>query len=525
MYRLSPVRLLFVLFLLAGSGSSLADWRTDLDILLDNEDPNRSEALLDKVLDAGPDCEELAKAIREHPFPEPAFRGDAHLDSILCIDGVVRPFVTYLPLNYDPKTPTPLFIWLHGGVGSEKIYGDPVGYAREDMMRKWAEREGWLMLFPFGQAEAVWWDEVGMANIDAQLRLLKRRYNIDDNRVFLGGFSDGASAAWFFAMAKPDDYAAFIALNGHMGVASLSGDQPTYAPNLANTPVLAVHTDNDGLYPSRKMAPTVAMALKAGGDITYHVVEGYGHDLDYAAEHFPGLVKWLGDRKRDRFPRSIHWESGKTEFGSCRWISIDRVLPEAPADWHRDWNYPLTSERISIGFFHDDQFEGRGVRVARLSDGDTAARRIGLEAEDIIVGSGDLSIDNMENLGNWKRTLSRGDEISLSILRGETLQTLRGKLPEAELYNLFKREVPSASIRVSRKGNRIKVSGSRLGGFTVRVHPELFNLDRPISVRAAGRLLFHKQIEADPEYMLRNFLRDRDRELLYVGEISIDPGP
>jgi len=406
-------------------------------------------------------------------------------------------------------------------VGRAEIYGDPLEYAREHDFLTVAESEGWLLLFPFGQAGAVWWDEVGMANVDAQIRLLKRRYNVDDDRVWLGGFSDGASAAWFYAMARPDDYAAFVALNGHMGVASLSGDQPTYATNLWATPVWAVHTDRDGLYPAAKMAPTVAMAQEAGGDIRYHVVEGYGHDFGYAPNELPVLTRWLSGQKRQCFPRRIYWEAALPELGSCRWLRIDRVLPAAPAHWHRDWNHPLVSERISIGFFHDDSFEGVGVRVARLSEGDTAARSLGLTAGDVLVGADGQAIGDMDALGDWKATLARGDAIAVDVIREGVIVELQGSLPEPELYNLFKRERPSAAARVLRRGNEVRVRGSRLGAFTLRVHPELFDLRRPISVRMGGRRVFHGCVEADPEYLLRNFLRERDRRLLYVNEIAI----
>ncbi len=82
--------------------------------------------------------------------------------------------------------------------------------------------------------------------------------------MWLGGFSDGASAAFLYGMVAPNDYAAFVALNGHMGVGSLDGNLPTYAPNLANTPVYAVTTFDDPLYPARVMRRTIEMAREAG---------------------------------------------------------------------------------------------------------------------------------------------------------------------------------------------------------------------------------------------------------------------
>ena len=70
-------------------------------------------------------------------------------------------------------------------------------------MSKDADQYGWIIIFPLGQRGATWFDRVGMANVLAQLAAVKRRYNVDEDRVFLGGFSDGGSGALSWGFTTP----------------------------------------------------------------------------------------------------------------------------------------------------------------------------------------------------------------------------------------------------------------------------------------------------------------------------------
>ncbi len=514
--------LLLIVVLAFHAIPAAAAWQDQLPALLAAEDASAQETLLAEILSAEPSCAELRAAITTIDFPPPPVRSATALDSIRCADGVLRPFVTYVPSGYDPQRPTPLLLRLHGGVGRATLVSDAPGYAAEDEFLPLAEERGWLLLYPFGQAGATWWDETGMAMISELIRVTKRAFNVDDDRVWMTGFSDGASGAYGFAMLRPTDFAAFVPLNGHMGVAASAGEQDTYAPNLAATPIFAVNTDEDGLYPARKARPMIDMAREAGGDILYREFHGYGHNFDYAPLALPAIAGWLERHARDPFPRDLGWETSLPKNGLCRWFRVDRVLPEPPGPWHRDWNVELVNDRVSIGFHADDEHEGNGVRVSRLADGDYLATRIGLAPGDVIVGGNSGEIADMAGLGAFKAGLSRGDEAELTVLRaGEELR-LRGRLPDVENHFLFPRKRPSAAMRVSLRDDTVRVLASRLGGFTLLLHPELLPLEREIVVEVNGRTVFRGVVEPDPGFLLRQFLAHRDRRLLYSAKLSID---
>ena len=507
---------LLAAILIAGA-SPAADWRADLEELVRAEaGPSRDE-LLAKVLAAEPPWRDVVAALAALPFDE-AEAGAFELRRTLCADGVERPWVLYVPPSYDAGAPTPLVVVLHGGVSWPDLPEDPLGYAREDEWIGPAAEHGWLVLYPFGQGGATWWDEVGMANIRNLVRAVKREYNVDDDRAYMGGFSDGGSAAFCWAMVEPTDFAGFVALNGHMGVGSLAGGLDTYAPNFYNSAVYAVTTFDDALYPSAKMRATIEMAQRAGGDILYRELAGK-HRFEYAEAEMPLIARWMARHPRDPLAPRIVWEAATPEFGRCRWFRIDEVAEGEAAEWHDDYNVELLDERITFGFIADDS-EGNGVPVAKVID-ESAAAEAGLEEGDVIVGIGDAAVNNMDDLDAWKETAARGDDFSLRVKRGDDELTLEGSIPPPEEYSIFKRERTPAAAEVIVAGNRVDVRGSRLGAFTVYVHPDMFNLDDNVVITVDGDVAFDAKVEPDVAFMLGSFLEHRDRKALFVAAVEV----
>ncbi len=510
------------LFFLAGAllicAAAAADWRADLAELVRAEPGPRRDELLSKIVRAKPDWRDVAAALAALPFDD-AEAGAFELHQTVCADGVERPWVLYVPPSYNPRAPTPLLVMLHGGVSWPDIPDDPLEEAREDEWAAAAAEYGWLVLYPFGQEGATWWDDVGMANIRDLVRTVKREYNVDDDRVYMGGFSDGGSAALCWAMVEPTDFAAFIALNCHMGVGSLDGDLDTYAPNFYNSPVYAVTTFEDALYPSAKMRATMEMAQRAGGDIFYRELAGT-HRFEYAEAELPLIARWMARHPRDPLAPRVVWEAGTAEFGRCRWFRIDEIIADGAADWHADYNAALVDERITVGFMPAES-DGEGVPVAKVVD-DSPAAEMGLKEGDVIIGVGGRAVTDMDDVNAWKEGVARGDSFALRVTRDGEELTLEGRFPPPENYYVFKRQRPSARADVTLAGNRVDVRASRLGAFAVYVHPDMFNLDENVLIVVNGKTAFDAKVKPDVAFMLKNFLENRDRKSLYVAAVEVE---
>jgi hypothetical protein len=504
---------------LAASPAEGADWRADLDRAIAMDAGPERDDLVSEIARAAPGWNEIRLHIQAMEFDEPA-ETLAILDSAMCIDGVMRPWVLYVSTHYDPMTPTPLLVRIHGGVGTPNIDPQPVKLASEDEFAAGIQERGWLGIYPMGQDGATWWDDVGMANIRNIIRRVKRDYNVDDDRVYMGGFSDGGSGSFAHAMLEPTDFAAFLCLNGHMGVGSRTGGKHLYAPNMMNTPIYATTTHDDRLYPTRKMGPTMNMAAKAGADILFRSFEGE-HDFDDIRSDLPVMWEFLERHPRDPFPPRIVWEAAETKHGQCMWFSIDKIMPWHEAKWHHDHNMSLVDDRITFGFIPDYDYEGDGVYVARVIE-ETAAEAIGLLADDIIVRGEDMRIGDMDDLNKYKQGLYRGGPFGVTVKRGDEHVVLRGSLLEPENYLIFKREKPSARADVICSGNHIWMRASRLGAFSVLIHPDMVNLDENLIITVNRELVYDASVQPDLEFMVQNFLENRDRRLLYVAAIEIN---
>ena len=501
------------------ASAEATDWRADLGAAIAMEAGPERDALVKSAARGAPGWNEVRLHIEAIEFGEPT-GVMAVLDSTLCTDGVMRPWVLYVSTHYDPATPAPLVVRIHGGVGTPNIRSQPVEYASEDEFALPIQERGWLGIYPMGQHGATWWDDVGMANIRNLIRRVKRDYNVDDDRVYMCGFSDGGSGSFAHAMLCPSDYAAFLALNGHMGVASRVNDMPLYAPNMFNTPLYVTTTHDDDLYPTRKMAATVETARDAGADILYKTFPG-GHDFEAIRSDLPFMFDFMERHPRDPFPARIVWEAAAADYGQCRWFIIEKTTTAAPERWHRDYNVTLTDDRITFGFISDWDYDGDGVYVSRVIEG-TAAEAMGLLADDIIVRGEDMHIGNLDDLNVYKERLRRGGPFGVTVKRGEEQVILRGRLPDPENYLLFKREWPSARADVTLTSNRISIRASRLGAFRVLIHPDMLNLDENLIITVNGETVYDAQVVPDLEFMIENFLENRDRKILYIAEIEVD---
>jgi len=100
----------------------------------------------------------------------------------------VRDGVLYVPAGYKSDKPTPLLIWLHGAGGSGNV---------SENMTTLSDEFGFMVLAPDSR-EWTWDAILGQYGPDVDflqraLRQTLSRYNVDKNRLWLGGFSDGAS--------------------------------------------------------------------------------------------------------------------------------------------------------------------------------------------------------------------------------------------------------------------------------------------------------------------------------------------
>lgn len=488
---------------------------------------------LQSYLGLGPTAEETIELIRGIQFKKEGWPGFRKFD-LLCKDRVSRPYLLYVPDGYNPDMPAPMLVYLHGSVTKPEIRQDLQAYAKESPFLNMADRLGYLVLFPAGQAGATWWDETGTSMVVQEVREVKKSFNVDDNRVFLAGFSDGGSGAYFFAMAGFDEFAAFVALNGHLGVGQAEGGHETYLANLRNRPIHAVTTGEDPLYPESEARSIAGLAVHYGIPMLFRVYSGIGHKFEYAPREVPRISRFMKVNPRNPVASSLEWEASDPIFGRFLWLSIDEINPDtARAAWHDDPNIEIVDDRIFYGFIPDANFRGvtveagtrrilgGGVRIDGVSSGPTLANSLGLVKNDIIIGVDGVTVESLSTLEEAKKLKRPGDRVTLRILRDGKVANLAGNFPLPRKDLLFVRKAASARIKASFHGNIFDLKTSRTGMATVYINPEMVQLDQKVKVMVNGATCFDDYAKPDPGFIARDYLTRRDRECLYICAISV----
>ncbi len=441
-------------------------------------------------------------------------------DSVLYADSVYRHFYYAVPLSYESGTPAPLMMWLHGGVSTRELSDYEPEVLTEWHLIPGMLDMGCILAFPCAQSGSVWWDSVGQQGIMDIIATLKHRLNIDDSRVFIGGFSDGASGSWALMMLQPSPFAGYLAFSGHLGVAAIDGDRATYLSSLSNRPGIASHTDEDGLYPSAVMAPSVELAQEAGAEISYRTFDGYEHDADYLPLLEEDVMAFIDTTRRERFPEHLIWKTG--EPSGCDWLMVDSIIPWPVLTEDTDNNMVLVSERLTFGFMPDWEAECDGIPVEQVLDGDTPANRIELKADDVIIGFQDCPVMNLEDLYELMSEMSPGDHFAMDVNRDGEQIHLTGNLNLPEYYWLFPRSEPSVRVEAVYADNFFDIEVNRLCVLRLLLHPKMVDLNRDVTVMCNGYRIYCGSVEMDPEMAVVTYARTGDRQRPWAGELVLD---
>jgi len=127
--------------------------------------------------------------------------------------GEERRYILHIPDTYDKSTPTPLVISMHG-------FADwPARHARFSGWNKVADEYGFIVVYPMGAnfplrllAHSTLADN-GAQNPDIifisdLIKKLKQDFHIDERRIYINGFSNGASMTYLTACVLGDRIAA-----------------------------------------------------------------------------------------------------------------------------------------------------------------------------------------------------------------------------------------------------------------------------------------------------------------------------
>ena len=220
------------------------------------------------------------------------------------------PYLLHVPLSYHEDRPSPLLVYLSGGGG---LAMDAMNSA-EDIV----SQTDYLVLYP--QAAAYWWTPEVARRFEAVFNDVLLRYNVDRDRIYITGFSNGGTGALYYATLWPQRFAAVVTL---MGAGQCNEQVKAGLGNVRNLPLLFVHGENDPIITPdcstttqsalNDLHPAVVPELK--------ILPKHGHDITLLNDD--GLtLAFFKDKFRNPFPRTVDLSETEALAARAYWIEI-----------------------------------------------------------------------------------------------------------------------------------------------------------------------------------------------------------
>jgi predicted esterase len=240
-------------------------------------------------------------------------------------DGVLHPYLLIVPKSYDPRRHYPVRVYLHGGVGRPAWDGEAKWWPDAARLLD----EGRIAIVPAAWRDSTWWQASQVESLTAILREVKRRYDVDENRVSLIGRSDGGTGAWYFALHAPTPWASYLPFVGSPIVLmnpESGAEGAVFLPNAMGKSFLVINGSADRLYPAETLRPLMAAFSKVGADVTFEVEEGGGHDTRWWPRRAGQIDAFVESHPRDPSPDHVFWATDRAEGGGrAFWLVIDAL--------------------------------------------------------------------------------------------------------------------------------------------------------------------------------------------------------
>lgn len=278
-----------------------------------------------------------------------------HFENVT-IDHLDRSYIVHVPPQFDDQHEVPAVIMLHGSGGSAEEAESYTGFDDE------SDREGFIVAYPNATLPfpnrasarytnpALWHERCGLGDLASRSRAdvdfisavideLERDYSADPDRIYVTGFSNGASMTFSLGVNLSDRLAA---------IAPVSGQFPDKQGSLSYPlPLLFIVGDEDPIHPFEGdelpltgpdiETPTMKTLLHwrqmleckerkmnlvsegvtqlrfndctRGGEIVAYTVEGLGHIWPGAPNT---LTRWLGHSSCKLMATQVIWQFFKT---------------------------------------------------------------------------------------------------------------------------------------------------------------------------------------------------------------------
>ncbi|MBC5808693.1 MAG: hypothetical protein GIX00_08850 [Candidatus Eremiobacteraeota bacterium] len=200
--------------------------------------------------------------------PLHAIRGMDDIAFRSVADGKLQPAGVFVPPSYDPRTPAPLVIFLHGYTQTE---ADEIA---SPWIRQAAASTGSIVIAPYARGDSHY-AQPAPREIYQLVELAQRELNIDKKRVYLAGHSMGGFGVFDVGRVHPEMWSALLCASGALTEANREASLQAFH----DKPVYVVQGSDDSTVPAEYARRTVEALRSARIHTAYYEEPGGRHAI------------------------------------------------------------------------------------------------------------------------------------------------------------------------------------------------------------------------------------------------------
>ncbi len=242
------------------------------------------------------------------------------------VDDSDQPYGLYVPKSYDASKKYPLVISLHGAWSNHRVNlrrvfgkGNRPGESDAEATRYFPPLRDvdFIVASPFARGTMGY---MGIAERDVYdvLADVKKRFSIDEDRIYLTGLSMGGGGTLWLALSRPDIWAAIAPV-----CPSIAQGTQELAGNALHLPVKLFHGDIDTAVPVDVSRTWHKLLLGLGVKAEYVEYPGVKHNSWDNAYKDGAIFDWFAQFRRNRFPDRVRFATRFYKYSSAYWVRID----------------------------------------------------------------------------------------------------------------------------------------------------------------------------------------------------------
>jgi pimeloyl-ACP methyl ester carboxylesterase len=250
------------------------------------------------------------------------------------VDGTDQPYGLYMPRNFDPARKYPLVVSLHGEWSNHRLnlrrvfgLGNRSGESDLDATRYFPPlpEVDYFVASPLARG-TLGYQGIPEKDVYDVLADVKRRFPIDEDRVYLTGLSMGGGGAVWLGLTRPDIWAAIAPVCPAVPPGAVE-----FASNALNVPIHVFQGAADPLVKPEGTRDLVSALRQLDTKVEYTEYPNVQHNSWVKAYANAQIFDWFARFKRDRYPDRVRFVTDRYEYPGTYWVRIDHLTPGSPA--------------------------------------------------------------------------------------------------------------------------------------------------------------------------------------------------